>query len=82
VAVADRVAVAVWQCVGWTGFDLGIILRGDFVKIGWILTEIWGQWQCLLDSGCLAVANGCWSGSGNVAVGRMDWKCDGDHFEG
>jgi hypothetical protein len=60
VVVADRVAVAGWQCVGWTGCVVVIILRGDFVKIGWILTEIWhlGQWQWLLDSGCLAVASG------------------------
>jgi hypothetical protein len=40
VVVAYRVAVAVWQCVGWTGCVLGIILRGDFVEIGAVLTEI------------------------------------------
>jgi hypothetical protein len=41
VVVGYRVAVATWQCVGWTGNEPGIILRGDFVKIGVKLTEIW-----------------------------------------
>jgi hypothetical protein len=59
VVVAYRVAVAVWQCVVWTGLVVGIILRGDFAKIGALLTELgqllsmailsmecWGIWRC------------------------------------
>jgi hypothetical protein len=30
--VADRVAVAMWQWVGWIGNETVIILRGDFLK--------------------------------------------------
>jgi hypothetical protein len=41
VVVAQRVAVATWQCVGWTGNELGIFLRGDKLIIGAVLTEIW-----------------------------------------
>jgi hypothetical protein len=37
VVVAYRVAVAMWQCVGWTGLDLGIILSGGKSEIGAVL---------------------------------------------
>jgi hypothetical protein len=40
VAVADRVAVAGWQWGDRSAFELGSILSGDNVEIGWKLTEI------------------------------------------
>jgi hypothetical protein len=40
VAVADRVVVAGWQCVGWTGEVIAVILSGEKCKIGTLLTEI------------------------------------------
>jgi hypothetical protein len=39
VVVAQRVAVAGWQWVGWTGFELGIILSGDKLMIESLLSE-------------------------------------------
>jgi hypothetical protein len=40
VAVADRVAVAGWQCVGWIGCVFAVILSGEKFGIGALLTEI------------------------------------------
>jgi hypothetical protein len=37
VAVADGVAVAVWQCVGWIGRGSAVILSGDKSEKGVIL---------------------------------------------
>jgi hypothetical protein len=42
VAVAKQVAVAVWQCVGWTGCVIASSLIGDKLKIG----ALWGFFFC------------------------------------